>query len=228
MSNPIARVVLPMLASAAWIFVITGCTTVIDGNGDSSVSKSDQRRMITATIYDRGNIPSSEGTIENNKITKWINETGPVQVKFIAVPRTQSEQKLNTLFAGGGAPDLILEYAPQIKNPLIDQKQLRPIDDMIDKYSKEYKALLQKYPSLRKAGTGTDGKLYQFGRINETIPQRGLFIRTDWLQKLNLNIPKTTEELYQVAKAFTEQDPDGNGRKDTYGIAMSYSSGYSG
>ncbi|WP_240418963.1 extracellular solute-binding protein [Paenibacillus periandrae] len=225
MSNPIARVVLPMLASAAWIVVITGCTNVIDGNGVSGVSKSDQRRMITATIYDRGNIPSSEGTIENNKITKWINETGPVQVKFIAVPRTQSEQKLNTLFAGGGAPDLILEYAPQVKNPLIDQKQLRPIDDMIDKYSTEYKALLQKYPSLRKAGTGTDGKLYQFGRINETIPQRGLFIRTDWLQKLNLDIPKTTEELYQVAKAFTEQDPDGNGRKDTYGIAMSYSSG---
>ncbi|WP_171649920.1 extracellular solute-binding protein [Paenibacillus foliorum] len=227
------RVLFPMLATAALITAAVGCSAPKEASTEAGAKagtgaealKSAKRGALTATIYDRGNIPSSEGTIENNKITKWINEAGPVDVKFIPVPRTQSEQKLNTLFAGGGAPDLILEYAPQIKNPLIDQKQLRPIDDMIDKYSTEYKALLLKYPALKKAGTGADGKLYQFGRINETIPQRGLFIRTDWLKKLNLEIPKTTEELYQVAKAFTEQDPDGNGKKDTYGIAMSYSSG---
>ncbi|SFL25574.1 putative aldouronate transport system substrate-binding protein [Paenibacillus sp. 1_12] len=225
MSNPMKRMVVPVLISAALVASAVGCTGRTDKKAESETPKSNKRAMITATIYDRGNIPSSEGTIENNKITKWINESGPVDVKFIAVPRAQSEQKLSTLFAGGGAPDLILEYAPQIKNPLIDQKQLRPISDMIDKYSTVYKALLQKYPSLKKAGTGADGQLYQFGRINETIPQRGLFIRTDWLKKLNLKIPKTTEELYQTAKAFAEQDPDGNGKKDTYGIAMSYNSG---
>ena len=71
---------------------------------------------------------------------------------------------------------------------------------------------MAKFPVLRKAGMGTDGKLYQFGRINETIPMRGVFIRKDWLEKLHLNIPQTTEEMYQVAKAFTEQDPDGNGK----------------
>jgi putative aldouronate transport system substrate-binding protein len=219
------QVVLPMLGCMAILVTAAGCSAPIDEKVAVEAHKTDTRGMITATIYDRGNIPSSEGTIENNKISKWINEAGPVHVKFVPVPRTQSEQKLNTLFAGGGAPDLILEYGPQIKNPLIDQKQLRPIDDMIEKYSTVYKGLLQKYPSLKKAGTGADGKLYQFGRINETIPQRGLFIRTDWLKKLNLDIPKTTEELYQAAKAFTEQDPDGNGKKDTYGIAMSYNSG---
>jgi hypothetical protein len=40
-------------------------------------------------------------------------------------------------------------------------------------------------------------------------------LRKDWLDKLGLEIPKTTDDLYEVAKAFTELDPDGNGVDDT-------------
>lgn len=219
------RISLGLLGSSVLLMLAAGCGGQPENKPQETTAGS--RPQITVSIYDRGNITSGEGTIDNNVMTKWINEAGPVHVKFVPVPRTQSEQKLSTLFAGGAAPDLIMEYAPQIKNPLIDQKQLRPIDDMIAEYSTEYKALLKRYPSLRKAGTGADGKLYQFGRINETIPMRGLFIRTDWLQKLHLDIPTTTEEMYQAAKAFTEQDPDGNGRNDTYGMSLSYNSGAS-
>ncbi|MDR6878520.1 extracellular solute-binding protein [Bacillus sp. 3255] len=219
------RLFLLLSLSACLLALAAGCSGRPPGQAPET--PAGKRPHITVSIYDRGNITSGEGTIDNNIMTRWINEAGPVDVKFVPVPRTQSEQKLATLFAGGGAPDLILEYAPQIKNPLIDQKLLRPIDDMIEAYSTEYKALLQKYPALRKAGTGADGKLYQFGRINETIPQRGLFIRMDWLRKLHLDIPTTTEEMVQVAKAFTEQDPDGNGRDDTYGMALSYNAGAS-
>ncbi|MDF2937556.1 MAG: family 1 extracellular solute-binding protein [Paenibacillaceae bacterium] len=195
------------------------------GKGGRDTSAPPKKPRITVTVYDRANVPSSEGSIVSNKITRWINEAGPVNVRFIPVLRNQAEQKLNALFAAGEAPDLIMEYAPQIKNTLIEQKLLRPIDDMIERYSTTYKEILKKYPILRKTGTGPDGQLYQFGRINETIPMRGLFIRTDWLKKLGLDIPRTTEELYQAAKAFTELDPDGNGKRDTYGIALSGSPG---
>jgi putative aldouronate transport system substrate-binding protein len=40
------------------------------------------------------------------------------------------------------------------------------------------------------------------------------FINQDWLTKLNLRMPTTTEELYQVLKAFKTGDPNGNGRAD--------------
>ncbi|WP_135548226.1 extracellular solute-binding protein [Paenibacillus cymbidii] len=212
------------IVTAALVLLSSGCKRS-DSGGGSKEGSAAPRGHISVTVYDRGTIPASEGTIENNKMTRWINEAGPVDVTFVAVPRTQSEQKLNTLFASGKAPDLILEYAPQIKYTLIDQKLLRPIDSMINQYSMHYKELLDLFPALRKAGAGSDGNLYQFGRINETVPQRGLFIRSDWLRKLNLEMPQTTNDLYLLAKAFTEQDPDGNGKKDTYGIAMSYNSG---
>lgn len=48
--------------------------------------------------------------------------------------------------------------------------------------------------------------------------RKGLFIRKDWLDKLNLKMPSTWEELYEVCHAFTYDDPDGNGIKDTYGL----------
>lgn len=43
-------------------------------------------------------------------------------------------------------------------------------------------------------------------------------IREDWLEALGLEIPTTTEEFYEVMRAFTFNDPDGNGVDDTYGV----------
>lgn len=189
-----------------------------NNSAQSGDSGSGKKPTISATVYDRGLIAASEGTMEKNRWTKWINENGPTNVKFTAVPRTESKQKLNTLFASGSAPDLIFEFDPNIKNPLYDQKQLMPLDDMINQYSTTYKKLLEDNPALKSAATKSDGKMYEFGKLNEAIPQNVIVIRQDWLDKLKLTTPKTTEELYQVAKAFAEQDPDGNGQKDTYGL----------
>ncbi|TCM89108.1 putative aldouronate transport system substrate-binding protein [Paenibacillus sp. BK033] len=189
-----------------------------NSGGKSADGGSGKKPTISATVYDRGLIAASEGTMEKNRWTQWINENSPTSVKFTAIPRTESKQKLNTLFASGSAPDLIFEFDPNIKNPLYDQKQLMPLDDMINQYSTTYKKLLEDNPILKQVSVKSDGKIYEFGKLNEAIPQFIIAIRQDWLDKLNLAMPKTTEEMYQVAKAFTEQDPDGNGKKDTYGL----------
>lgn len=48
--------------------------------------------------------------------------------------------------------------------------------------------------------------------------RKGIFIRTDWLDNLGLEMPTTWEEFYNVAHAFTYDDPDGNGINDTFGL----------
>ncbi|MNW41267.1 Lipoprotein LipO precursor [compost metagenome] len=203
--------------------IFTGCSNSdsnpLSATQKPSLNSENKRGKITSTVYDRGNIPNGMGTIEENMWTKWINENGPNEVKYTAVPRWESQQKLNVLFASGSAPDLIFEFGTSIRNSLYDQKQLMPLDDLIENHSTEYKELLVKYPQLKKAGTKSDGKLYEVGRINEVYPLGSLFIRQDWLDALNLEMPKTTDEMIAVAKAFTEMDPDGNGKDDTYGIA---------
>jgi putative aldouronate transport system substrate-binding protein len=191
----------------------------------SNNAAGEKRGSISATIYDRGKVPSDEGTIEKNRWTEWINKTSPVDVKFIPVPRAEAVQKLNVMFASGDVPDVILEFDKNFRDQLYNQKQLLPIDDLIEKHSTEYKKLLAQYPQLKKVGTQTDGKMYEFGRVSGSRPQDIMIIREDWLKKLNLPVPQTTEELFKVAKAFTEQDPDGNGKNDTYGLSLAAASG---
>lgn len=45
-----------------------------------------------------------------------------------------------------------------------------------------------------------------------------MIIRQDWLDNLGLEAPTTIDEFEEVIRAFTEDDPDGNGEKDTYGF----------
>ncbi|WP_409341502.1 ABC transporter substrate-binding protein [Paenibacillus sp. MBLB4367] len=222
-------------ASLTASLVLTACsnTTKSDSTNGASAAPTNsaapapaKKADLTVSVYDRGNIPAAEGTAENNRWTKWINENGPVNAKFVPIPRSDATQKFNVLFASGSAPDVINEFDGNIVNPLIEQKQLLPLDDLIAKNSVEYKKILQDYPALKKAVTSPDGKMYKIGRVLEAFPSYAIFVRADWLKKLNLDVPKTTEELYKVAKAFTEQDPDGDGKKNTYGMALSYRSDF--
>ncbi|NOU97495.1 extracellular solute-binding protein [Paenibacillus sp. LMG 31456] len=211
--------------------LLVGCG---DGDGKTEQKKSDNgktaaqgeaRGAATVSLYDRGRVPAEEGTMDKNRWTDWVNTNGPTNVKYVLIPRTDSITKFNTLFASGDVPDVINEYEPQYRDLLYQQKQLLPLDDLIDKYAPNYKQLLAQYPQLKKAGTKPDGKLYEIGRLQGTMSMYSLIIRADWLKKLNLQMPQTPEDLFKIAKAFTEQDPDGDGKKNTYGISLASDSG---
>ena len=52
-----------------------------------------------------------------------------------------------------------------------------------------------------------------------TTKRYNLIIRGDWLKKLNLEAPVTLDDMYTVGRAFVDNDPDGNGKDDTYAIS---------
>jgi putative aldouronate transport system substrate-binding protein len=62
-----------------------------------------------------------------------------------------------------------------------------------------------------------NGRLYGFSNASTLPRNEGMLIRKDWLDKLGLPVPVTTDEYLAVMRAFTQRDPDGNGRADTYG-----------
>ncbi|MDQ6418742.1 extracellular solute-binding protein [Paenibacillus sp. LHD-117] len=83
---------------------------------------------------------------------------------------------------------------------------------------------LDRFPNLRHldegilSQTAVDGKLY--GLYTERPSSRqGIIIREDWLDALGLEKPDTLEELYEVIRLFTQNDPDRNGQADTFGLA---------
>ena len=64
-----------------------------------------------------------------------------------------------------------------------------------------------------------DGVLYAFPREREMV-RAGTYYRQDWMDNLNLETPKNMADIYEICRAFTEDDPDGNGVKDTVGLAL--------
>ena len=77
-----------------------------------------------------------------------------------------------------------------------------------------YKAFLDSRPDVMAAILTPDGKLYHMPYVPDGGVARVYYLRTDWLDKLGLKAPTTTEELEKVLVAFRDKDPNGNGKKD--------------
>ncbi len=116
-----------------------------------------------------------------------------------------------------GLPDMV-EIPPFDSNVGVDTYSsngvLIPLNDLIEEYAPNIKALFEKYPALEAMCTSSDGNIYAlagwWGDINDYVPDY-LYIRQDWLNNLGLEMPKTVDELYDVLVAFKEQDANGNG-----------------
>lgn len=125
-------------------------------------------------------------------------------------------EKKSLLFASNSLPDAfygqgILTDVDIIK--YASQGMLIPLDDLIDEYAPNLKAILDANPQYRRQITAPDGKIYALPTINELNPTTHdkLFINKTWLDNLGLEVPETKEELETVLRAFKEGDPNGNG-----------------
>jgi putative aldouronate transport system substrate-binding protein len=138
------------------------------------------------------------------------------------VPADKFTEKLNTQIAAGDVPDILNGLSAVQFDQLKKLGLATPMEDYIDKYATD----------LCKQGLSSDGGyslLYCKGGDGHTyaLPHTygytdnvcEMWIRSDWLKKLNLQAPKTTDELYSMLKAFSTADFNGDGTPDnTLGI----------
>lgn len=185
---------------------------------ESGEEQSKIQSSISVMVYDRGNMPSSEGTLNDNRWTTWIRENCPVEnVEFVSIPRSEASQTMSSLLAAGEAPDLLPNYEA-LSQFNQNGMCLEITDDMLSQMP-NYSMLLEKYPMMKKTAT-VDGKMVYFTKFSNILPNHTIVIRKDWLDAVGMDIPTTPEELYDVIYAFTYNDPDGNGVDDTWGINL--------
>lgn len=154
-----------------------------------------------------------------NLATAWLEEKTGVTFKFQTCLEVDAKQKLNTLMVGGDLPDVLMfsgNYPMTPSEQLLygEQGDLIPLNDVIDQYMPNLKAMLEVSPSVVQSITMTDGNIYvlpQIGKTKHTYFSQKMWINQAWLDNLGLELPTTTEEYYEVLKAFKEQDANGNG-----------------
>lgn len=145
-----------------------------------------------------------------------------VEYDWIVKSGDEYNQKLAAELAVGAIPEFVNVTALQAKQ-LYEAGLIMPLDEIYNEYATEQtkRVMLETGTSPFDAVT-FDGQLYALPVVDATLMIADLmWIRTDWLEKLNLPVPTTMDELIATAKAFAEADFDGNGVNDTIGMAVS-------
>lgn len=100
-----------------------------------------------------------------------------------------------------------------------DEEVITSLTTLINDYAPNIKKVFEDYPGYKNALTLPCGDVAALGDLSATFYRtKGIIIRQDWLDKLNLESPTNMDELYEVAKTFVEKDPNGNDQKDEFGI----------
>lgn len=143
-----------------------------------------------------------------------IEEKTNADIQFSWIPDASKEERINTSLASDSLADIVTLT-------LLDNSSVR--NSLKSGLFWEVEPYLNDYPNLANISEDTrrsasiGGKLYGVP-FQKDLARNGVTIRKDWLDKLGLETPRTTDELMEVARAFTEDDPDGNGKADTTGF----------
>ncbi|NOU66653.1 extracellular solute-binding protein [Paenibacillus sp. LMG 31461] len=189
----------------------TNTAATTSSSPDAKKEKLDLSWMVIADAS--AQLPSAD----KDFVKKAIEEKFNVSLKMTYLPFGQDyTNKLNTMIASGDIPDVF--YADGVpSNNYIRDGVARDLTGIVTpakmpNYFKNWvsEATLKSYQ--------VQGAFKRAPVPYETSYYRTFYIRKDWLDKLNLKMPTNYDELVSVMKAFTFNDPDGNGKNDTYGF----------
>jgi putative aldouronate transport system substrate-binding protein len=199
---------------------LTACSTNESTNSQKSASAAptananldDGKELMNISLM----VPqyAEIGPSNDSALVKKLNEKLNIKLDIQWIPGASYNDKISVLAASNSLPD-VYRIATQ------DYMQWRDKGVFLD-----VKPFLKSYPNLTKelpeaAWNELNSKSSYYGIPYYGIPHLfSMSIRKDWLDKLNLKMPETIDEFYAVAKAFTTQDPDGNGKADTTGFSI--------
>ncbi|MDR6879994.1 putative aldouronate transport system substrate-binding protein [Bacillus sp. 3255] len=190
--------------------ILSACSGTSGSQGASGTAKDEKPTEIS--IFTEFSTPEPPGA--DNPVTKEFEKRTNTKLNIMWTSPNAWEEKQNVLLASGDMPDLM-----KIK----DMKQVQAINLIkqgafwdLGPYLKDYKNLYA-YPQEIMDLVKVNGKQYILPSVRPL--QGGSFfnIRKDWLDNVGLPMPQTMDDFYNALKAFTEKDPDKNGKNDTYG-----------
>lgn len=165
-------------------------------------------------------------TAEKNILFEVVKENLGIDMNVLWSAPTKNEgfktKLLLSLSSGEQLPDVVNTGTDKdLTNQLIESGKFMDLTDLFEQYaSSEIKRIYDENPDLFLSVT-RNGRFMAL-----PIPAWGpngppiMFVRQDWLDNLELKAPANIAELEQVMDAFVNRDPDGNGKKDTFGMAV--------
>jgi putative aldouronate transport system substrate-binding protein len=192
------------------IALVVSTGLALTGCGASTPTQSKLDTISIMAPFFEAQPPAAGDTVQ-----KAIEKLTGKKIAVTWVPNSSYEDKMNITMAGGDLPDVMLV---EQKSPGFIKNANAGAFWELGKYLKDYPNLVSKSPAIQR-NASVNGKIFGIYRSRDAL-RTAVILRKDWLAKLGLQPPKNVGDLYNIAKAFTNQDPDGDGKKDTYGLIV--------
>lgn len=209
------------LALVFAIGMLAGCNggTLEETSADiSAFVDNDEKLDITWLGYAK-----LAGSLEGGATETMYEEEFNLNITPIFAEAAKYTDKKNALLQSGDIPDLIYELDPMhVYADARDEFLLNVPYEAIEKYAPSVYAELNAKAPAAWAYTYYEGGNYGLPNMeNSHMETKVSTYREDWLKKVGMDVPATLDELHDVLYAFQYDDPDGNGKNDTYGYAPS-------
>lgn len=150
--------------------------------------------------------------------TQHVAELTGITFNFDLVEESVWEERKNLAFVSDNYPEVFFtgitsadELTYGYEGKLLDLKPL------IQEYAPNIVELYKTFPDVVKGTMQENGAIYVLPMISYAPRSSNptcILINSEWLEAVGMEVPTTTEELYEVLKAFKEKDPNGNGKAD--------------
>ncbi|MBP3961958.1 extracellular solute-binding protein [Paenibacillus lignilyticus] len=228
-----------LLSCALSVSMVSACSSN-NGNNNGTGSATNHATSAPASKEEVAGLNTAGFPIVNDKITvkgfaaklfanaDWNNlklwqeyeKMTNVHMVWDTTQKDSLKEKRNILLAGGEYPELFYASAFSRSDLFKYGKQgvFVPLNDLIDNYAPNFKALMDKYPIIGKGITMPDGNIYGLPTIYDpafkSVFYNTPWVKKDWLDKLGIAEPQNLDEFYNMLKAFKEKDPNGNSKQD--------------
>lgn len=204
-------------------FFVSGCGLI--GSPPDKRSPTIHNSQTVSIVISNLGMTFPSGMDENdNRYLNYIEEETGLEIQVTTPPPEVYNEKLDVIMSSGNLPDMMHAYQPVWFGNYAKQGAFMPLDDLIDQYGPNLK---EKIPAEIWDRVRYGGKIYAVPSLNEVSGVELVYARKDWLDRLGLKPPVTLDEYYEVIRAFTQDDPDGNGIDDTMGLIFTSNLGRS-
>lgn len=215
------RVISLVLASVMVAGMLTGCGNAQEAAESTGTSK--EAGTVASQDATNGGTPEYEvATVRWADWGEFYHEGFPdnaaaeagINVKWNTILNADWGDQKAVLLAGGDLPDAFMGSICFSESDIMsNQGTFIALDEYIDEYMPNLKAIMESDPTMKALATSSDGHIYGLPAKKPCRPTvaNQLFINKTWLDNLGLEVPTTYEEFVDVLRAFRDQDANGNG-----------------
>lgn len=213
-----------LLVISMLITMMAGCsgkkndTKTSETSGTETGTEDQKGEGVTFPLSETANysmfaIMNGEYDLKDNAALNYTAENANIKFDIQSVMGADLVEKRGIVLSSGEYPNIFFKAGLSLADLEKFGKQgiFIPLEDLIKQYAPNLSARLDEIKGWDYI-TSSDGHIYSLPELSrQNGAMTSYWINKKWMDNLGLKEPTNLEELYNVLKAFKDQDANGNG-----------------